>query len=201
MRLVDPSGDSITLSKEAWEIQKEAFLSVFDRNDSGIPFSYVEETQKMYYTGDNCGSNYSESQQKIIEHYKTLCDNDYNVIVHVVNNDDVIETTKGSTTLRKELAHGMTVDHGNNTADVYISKRPLYKYNGEIRMHPQTEAHQSISILHEVGGHAYYHSQNIHGEENNRLTTDFENMCRNIFIGKYHMATREIRQGRASDNH
>ena len=68
-------------------------------------------------------------------------------------------------------------------------------------MHPQKEAHQSINILHEIGGHAYYFSQNIRGAENNRLTSEFENMCRTIFIGKYRMATQEIRQGESSENH
>ena len=201
VKLVDPDGDSISLSKEAWNVMKEAFLSVFNRDEKIIPFSYNEKTQKMYYLGDNSSYNYSETQKEIIEHFKSLCGSDYNITVQIVNNDDIIKTANGSITLRKEVAHGITVDHGNNTADVYISKRPLYKYDGEIRMHPQTEAYQSITALHEIGGHAYYYSQNIRSGENNRLTSEFENMCRDIFIGKYHLATKEIRQGRSSENH
>jgi hypothetical protein len=201
VKLVDPDGDSISLSKEAWNVMKEAFLSVFNRDEKIIPFSYNEKTQKMYYLGDNSSYNYSETQKEIIEHFKSLCGSDYNITVQIVNNDDIIKIANGSITLRKEIAHGITVDHGNNTADVYISKRPLYKYDGEIRMHPQTEAYQSITSLHEIGGHAYYYSQNIRGGENNRLTSEFENMCRDIFIGKNHLATKEIRQGRASENH
>ena len=58
---------------------------------------------------------------------------------------------------------------------------------------PMADKYPSIS--------PYYYSQNIRGGENNRLTSEFENMCRDIFIGKYHLATKEIRQGRSSENH
>ena len=57
---------------------------------------------------------------------------------------------------------------------------------------PMADKYPSIS--------PYYYSQNIRGGENNRLTSEFENMCRDIFIGKYHLATKEIRQGRSSEN-
>ncbi|MCR4828528.1 MAG: hypothetical protein K5864_03595 [Bacteroidales bacterium] len=201
IKLIDPSGDTIILSKEAWVVQKEAFLSEFDRKEENIPFSYDEETMKMYYTEKNSGYSYSETQNEIIDHYKTLCENNYIVMVHVFDNNEVIKTTERTTTLGQEFAHGMTVHHSNNTADVYISKRPLLKKDGVVKNHPQTEAHQSIAILHEIGGHAFYHSQNVHGRENDRLTSEFENRCRDIFRGKYCFATKEIRQGRSSEIH
>ena len=62
-----------------------------------------------------------------------------------------------------------------------------------LNVDPMADKYPSIS--------PYYYSQNIRGGENNRLTSELENMCRDIFIGKYHLATKEIRQGRSSENH
>jgi len=47
--------------------------------------------------------------------------------------------------------------------------------------------------------HAYYHSLGIHGTSNNELTTNFENLCRKIFLGKW--GSNEIRKGSASYEH
>jgi RHS repeat-associated protein len=195
VKYVDPSGDSLTMTKEAWQVQLQAFKSVFDNKLEIIPFSYDEKTGKVIYTEKETEYTYSEEQKIIIEHYKSLCcDENYNVNVQVVDNDYKINET----TLKERFATGLINNYGNG-ANVYISRNPLYKLDGILRECPQREDNQSISILHEVGGHAYYHSQNIHGEKNNSLTTDFENLCRSIFKGKY--GSREIRRGKASPFH
>ena len=198
--LLDFWGDSITLTAEAWNVQQQAFLSVFEKKSENIPFAYDESSQKMSYIGKNESYLYSDTQNEIIEHYKSLCENpSYNVSVQVVDNNLPIFTTDGITSLAKEFAKGLTIDHKNGTADVYISNRPIYQYDGKERYSPQKEDHQSIAILHEIGGHAYYNSQGIYGSRNNRLTTYFENRCRDIFKGKY--GSREIRNGRALNEH
>lgn len=201
IKLTDPSGDTISLSPEAWAIKKEAFLSVFDRTEKKIPFSYDKETQRMSYTGENGDYNYSDTQKEIIEHYKKLCEGDYNVTVQVVDNDDFIKTPKGGTTLEKEFSMGVTVPTGDKSANVYISRFPLYKCGGEIIRRPLRDVYQSIAILHEIGGHAYYNSQKIYGADNNEQTRVFENACRDIFTAAYSRGTKAIREGRASYEH
>ncbi len=201
LRLIDPSGDTITLSREAWLVQREAFLTVFDRDEKKVPFSYDKTTQRLSFTGETGDYDYSNTQKEIIEHYKSLCESDYNVTVQVVKNDEIIKTSKGYTTLDKDFATGMTVKTGERSANVYISRNPLYEYGGERMRRPFRDCYQSISILHEVGGHAYYNSQRIFGAENNRMTTIFENACRDIFTASYSRGTKEIRRGRASDEH
>ena len=199
--LLDFCGDSITMTAEAWNVQRQAFLSVFDKKNENIPFAYDEASQKMSYTGKNENYQYSDTQDEIIEHYKSLCDNPiYNVNVQVAGNEQPILTSDGNISLAEQHAKGLTIDHRNGTADVYISNRPIfYQYDGKMMYSPQREDHQSIAILHEIGGHAYYYSQGIYGSKNNRLTTAFENRCRDIFKGKY--GSREIRNGRALDEH
>ena len=199
IKLVDPNGDTISMSREAWLVQKQAFLSVFDNKKENIPFAYDEATSQMYYIGGNDSHQYSEAQNTIIDNYKSLCESKYHAKVHVVDNNQEIMTTKGSTTLYKGFSTGMTVDHGNNTADIYISSHPLYKLNGKIMRHPQKEDYQSIAILHEIGGHAFNYSHGITGDLNRSNTTDFENLCRSIFRGKY--GSQEIRKGKSSEKH
>ena len=200
LKLVDPDGDTISMSRESWLVQEQAFLSVFDKKKENSPFAYDEATSQMYYTGGNDSYQYSEAQNTIIDNYKSLCESEYHAKVHVVDNDQKIMTTNGATTLSEEsLALGMTVNHGDNTADIYISSHPLYKLNGKIMRHPQKEDYQSIAILHEIGGHAYNFSRGITGDLNRSNTTDFENLCRSIFRGKY--GSQEIRRGKASDKH
>ncbi|MBR2959007.1 MAG: hypothetical protein IKC19_05195 [Bacteroidales bacterium] len=201
IKMIDPTGDTITLSPESWAIQKEAFLSVFDRDEKKIPFSYDNETKRMSYTGENGDYGFSDTQKEVIEHYRTLCEKDYNVSVQVVNNDEFIETSKGRTTLEKEFAMGMTVPTGEKSANVYISKFPLYLFNGKVARRPLRDVYQSIAIIHEIGGHAYYNSQEKYGAENNELTRVFENACRDIFTASYSRGTNEIRKGRASYEH
>ena len=197
--LVDPNGDTVSMSRDAWLVQEEAFLCVFDRKKENIPFAYDEAKSQLYYTGVNDSYTYSEIQLEIIDHYKSLCESDYHVTAHVVDNDQEIETTMGATKLSWQgSASGITVNHGDNTSDVYISKHPLYLVNGKPMRQPQKEDHQSIAILHEIGGHAYYYSRGITGDNNNTQTTEFENLCRKIFRGKYNS---EIRRGKASDKH
>ena len=198
--LVDFVGDSVSMTFEAWKVQEQAFLSVFDKKKDKNPFSYDKTTHKMYFTGEKENHTYSDSQREIIDHYKSLCESQsYNVNVQVVNNNDPIETIDGTSSLSVQSATGITIDRGNSTADVYISSQPQYLEGDKIRIHPQKEDHQSITILHEIGGHAYYHSQGIHGNSNNELTTNFENLCRKIFLGKW--GSNEIRKGSASYEH
>ena len=199
MKFVDPHGDTISMTREAWLVQEQAFLSVFDKKKENIPFAYDEATSQMYYTGENDSYQYSEAQNTIIDNYKSLCESEYHAKVHVVDNDQEIITTKGSTTLYKEFSPGMTVNHGDNTADIYISSHPLYKLNGKIMRQPQKEDYQSIAILHEIGGHAFNYSCGVTGDINNSNTTDFENLCRSIFRGKY--GSKDIRRGKASNEH
>ncbi len=197
----DPTGDTITLSLEAWRIQKEAFLSVFDRDKKKIPFSYDRSTQRLSYTGENSDYNYSETQKVIIEHYKVLCEGDYNVSVQIVNNNEIIKTPKRRTTLEIEFSMGITVPIGERSASVYISRYPLYRISGRNARRPLRDVYQSIAILHEIGGHAYYYSQKIYGSENNEQTRVFENACRDIFTASYSRGTKVIRNGRASYEH
>ena len=188
IKLVDPNGDSITMSSDAWKIQLQAFKSVFDKKDEKIPFSYDEQTQKMYYTGINENYVYSDQQKEIIEHYKSLCeDPNFNIHVQIVDNDFKIPTSNGGTSLLIEFANGLIV-RNENFANVYISNRPMYREEGELKFHPQIEDYQSIAILHEIGGHAYNYSKNIVGKQNNKNTTDFEDLCRSVFRGKYGMS-------------
>ena len=174
---------------------------MFDRDEKKIPFSYDNETKRMSYTGENGDYGFSDTQKEVIEHYRTLCEKDYNVSVQVVNNDEFIETSKGRTTLEKEFAMGMTVPTGEKSANVYISKFPLYLFNGKVARRPLRDVYQSIAIIHEIGGHAYYNSQEKYGAENNELTRVFENACRDIFTASYSRGTNEIRKGRASYEH
>ena len=84
------------------------------------------------------------------------------------------------------------INEKGNGADVYISRNPLYRLNEILTECPQREDNQSIAILHEIGGHAYYYSQGYIKKENDDLTTAFEGKCRKNFYGKY--GSREIRR-------
>ena len=201
LKLIDPTGDTITLTHAAWAIQKEAFMSVFDRNEKIRPFSYNNATQRMSYIEENKSQGYSDTQKEIIEHYKALCEGNYNISVQVVSNDELLKTNKGKTTLEKEFAMGMTALDVEKGANVYISRCPLYNYGGKATRRPLRDVYQSIAILHEIGGHAYYYSQNIFGDENNEQTRVFENACRDIFTASYPRGTKEVRKGRASYEH
>ena len=200
IKYIDPSGDSIIMSKEGWEIQKQAFLSVFDFKEHKIPFVYNSETGKMDYE-ENTEFEYSDVQQEIIEHYKVLCTSDYNVKVHIVDYNEEFESYTGKTTLEKEFSHGVTLNRGSY-ADVYINRQLQFEWDGIRRFlkTPDREDYRSIAILHEIGGHAYYHSQNIHGSENNRLTTEFENKCRSNFTGIWG-DKRKYRKEKAKTEH
>lgn len=151
--------------------------------------------------GENGDYRFSDTQKEVIKHYRILCEKDYNVSVQVANNDEFIKTSKGRTTLKKEFAMGMTVPTGEKSANVYISKYPIYQLDGMIRRRPLRDVYQSIAILHEIGGHAYYYSQKIFGAENYELTRVFENACRDIFTAAYSRGTKEIRNRRASYEH
>ncbi|MBP5562911.1 MAG: hypothetical protein J6X51_02620 [Bacteroidales bacterium] len=98
---------------------------------------------------------------------------------------------------------GVTIRSGN-TARVFISAKPLYlrEKDGAIRPRQFREAYQTLSIMHEIGGHAYYFSKMIEGQENWEKTTWFENLIRGIFRGKHGICeTLEIRNGKASEGH
>jgi len=202
----DRNGDSITLTREAWAVLTQAFWSTFDGKMERVPFSYDYETGRLLYTPLSDDFKYSNEEQIIIDHFSSLCTTDkYYVEVDVIRNDFYYYADGKLSCLHDgdNIASGVTI-HTDNTARVFISAEPLYrrKKDGEIRPQPYLEAYQTLSIMHEIGGHAYYHSQEIHGQRNNKLTSQFENLVRRIFKGRHGLLeTMEINSGKASEEH
>ena len=64
---VDLNGDSITLSRQAWEIPKYAFSSTFNDVLGNVPFCYNSENGKLLYEPIE-GVEYSAGERTIIDH-------------------------------------------------------------------------------------------------------------------------------------
>ena len=196
MKLVDPDGDSIILSKEAWGIMCRAIKSTLYVSGDDSPFYY--ENGYMLYDSEKTYTSNNADQQEIFSHLKELATaTEFNVFVSVVNNDERFPTLSKNdkefvNRSMKELgAYGYAQYNSlDNTCKTYVSSKPL---RFDRVPYPQTEDYQSISILHEVGGHAYYYMNGAVGDNNCRLTEQFEQRCRNIFKGNY--GSKDIRYG------
>ena len=198
MKIVDPDGDSIILSKEAWDIMKQAIKSTLYVDGDESPFYY--ENGYMLYNSNTTYNSDNPEQQEIFDHLKELATaTNFNVSISVVNNDAVFPTfdarkgDKGfvNRSMSELGAFGYTQLMGNEQdCRVYISKKPL-KADG--RGYIQQDDYKSISILHEVGGHSYYYMNGIKGKRNCDMTEDFEKVCRKVFKGKY--GSRDIKTG------
>ena len=211
---VDLNGDSITLSRQAWEILKYAFSSTFNGGLDNVPFSYNSESGKLLYAPKE-GVEYSAEEQTIIDHFSSLSTNEsYDVSVHVVDNDFYYHVNDGNeNTLQgfvdeksKDVALGVTLNSRDSKgvpsgARVYISSQPLDSKRGKITKRKYSKAYQALAIMHEIGGHAYFFSQRITGDANNTMTENFENMVRGMFRTNDRMETLAIRSGKASNKH
>ena len=202
---VDLNGDSITLSRQAWEILKYAFSSTFNGGLDNVPFSYNSESGKLLYAPKE-GVEYSAEEQTIIDHFSSLSTNEsYDVSVHVVDNDFYYHVNDGNeNTLQgfvdeksKNVALGVTLNSRDSKgvpsgARVYISSQPLDSKRGKITKRKYSKAYQALAIMHEIGGHAYCFSQRITGDANNTMTENFENMVRGMFRTNDRRETLEI---------
>ena len=190
MKLVDPDGDSIILSKEAWEIMNQAIKSTLHVEGDDSPFYY--ENGYMLYDSEKTYSSKNPDQQEIFSHLKELVTaTNFNVSVSVVGNDTkfstYIEEAGGNDFVERSMkdlkAYGFTQLMSNKRdCNVYISNEPL---RADGRKYVQQDDYKSISILHEVGGHSYYYMNGVMGGENCSKTEQFEQKCRNVFNGRF----------------
>ena len=123
LKFVDPGGDSLMMTKEAWGTQLEAFKKVL--GEGNVPFYYDEQTQKVGYNADFEGE-YDEDQKEIINRYITMInDKSHRIDVSMVNNEEPFSVRgKGETTLNKEHATGITITDESQNSRVYISREP-----------------------------------------------------------------------------
>ena len=196
VKLVDPDGDSIILSKEAWNVMQQAIKSTLYVSGDDSPFYY--ENGYMLYDSDKTYTSNNADQQEIFTHLKELATStNFNVSVSVVDNDErfpvILDPQEGiiNKNMTELDAYGFTQYYsGKKMCDSYISSRPQ---RSDKSFYPQREDYQSIGILHEVGGHAYYYMKGVRGSINGQLTEQFEQMCRNVFKGRY--GSNDIRLG------
>lgn len=197
LKYVDPGGDSLMMTKEAWETQLEAFKKVL--GEGNVPFYYDEQTQKVGYDADFEGE-YDEDQKEIINRYITMInDKSHRIDVSMVNNEEPFFVSgKGETTLNKEHATGITITDERQNSRVYISREPYcWMRKRDWRRHPQWNLLKLVSIFHETGGHAHNRAKGMKKGEDDIDTTNFENMCRHLFP----VGSGDIRQPNASPYH
>ena len=197
LKFVDPGGDSLMMTKEAWETQLEAFKKVL--GEGNVPFYYDEQTQKVGYDADFEGE-YDEDQKEIINRYITMInDKSHRIDVSMVNNEEPFFVSgKGETTLNKEHATGITITDERQNSRVYISREPYcWMRKRDWRRHPQWNLLKLVSIFHETGGHAHNRAKGMKKGEDDIDTTNFENMCRHLFP----VGSGDIRQPNASPYH
>ena len=197
LKFVDPGGDSLMMTKEAWETQLEAFKKVL--GEGNVPFYYDEQTQKVGYNADFEGE-YDEDQKEIINRYITMInDKSHRIDVSMVNNEEPFFVRgKGETTLNKEHATGITITDESQNSRVYISREPYcWMRKRDWRRHPQWNLLKLVSIFHETGGHAHNRAKGMKKGEDDIDTTNFENMCRHLFP----VGSGDIRQPNASPYH
>ena len=181
---IDPNGESIWTTLKGWAVMERAFHATLGKDN---PFTFDGVEVKFDENADLSG--YDETQMEMIEHYKTLIqDEDYDTYVYVVGNDEEFKDENGQTsTLRKRKATGVTVpSSAKEQSIVYLSEDPLVRIDGELRPTSQTLNEQGITSVHEIGGHAYYNQQGITNKTiNNTLTTEFEGRMREIYNALY----------------
>lgn len=88
------------------------------------------------------------------------------------------------TTMRGEKSTGIEISKPGRS-DVYISRNPEYESGGKFFKEPQVLNIIGITSIHEIGGHAYYSYKGYQGHENNKMTTDFDNRIRQVYIAKH----------------
>ena len=183
---IDPQGDSIITTQEAWGAIKLGLTGVLGTNDNNSPFLRGDDGKLIINDQFDKNNLKSNEQKELYNHYSSLIkDEKHNVFVQVIgNNEEILKNNGETTTLVKWEAQGLTVWDGKDSK-VYISKEPLYKKDGDLTKQPQRENEIGITAIHEIAGHAYYYSKNIHGDLNNSRTEDFDNSMRKVYKGLY----------------
>jgi RHS repeat-associated protein len=181
----DVFGDSIKTDQKGFEAVKGGLDATLQKSN---PFTYNKEKGVIEFDKNVDISKLDDKQKEIVDNFKSVVeDEEFIVNVQVVENDKEFKGTEGKqTTLRKELATGVIVLRDENYADVFLSKDPLVRRDGELKPALQKEDEQGITVLHEIGGHAYFYSQNVYNKyENNSKTEQFERVARDSYKGKY----------------
>ena len=185
--LIDPNGDSITTTLEAWGALLEGIHGVFNTDEKESPFKRSNSGRILINESFDLDELKTEEQKELYRHYKELVEaTDYEVNVRMVDNFEPIKTSDKSTTLREQGSTGVEVSKLGQS-DIYISRNPEYKNEGKYYKDPQALNAIGITGIHELGGHAYYSFKGYSNELNNKMTTDFDNRIRQIYKARYNV--------------
>lgn len=204
MKLVDPDGREIIISKEDWRILEFSLIQTLGEKH---PFFYDESTGRVRYDNAKMESfqfskklDKEQKQSDILEHYKELsCNESFSVNVKIIGNDEkfhaIVDGVEGDYTLKGIGANGFCqLNNDGNGCTAYISSMPLDANN---KRYAQWEDHQAVTMHHELGGHSYYYMIGLRGKENNRETTKFDNNCRKAYGRGAHGSGYAIRMSEA----
>lgn len=188
----DVLGDSIKTDKKGWDAIKGSLDATLQKSN---PFKFNDKLGTIDFDKNVDISKLDKNQKEIVDNFKSLVvDEKFNVELEVIPNDFKFLYNKEETTLKEQIARGVTISDNNGLVRVYISNAPLLS-NGKQEI--QKEDEQGITVLHELGGHAYFYQQGIRGSENNKRTEQFERKARDVYKGKYiknYIKSQEVQQ-------